>query len=531
LSIRKFVQTFSIPFWIVAFALLCAAPTPSADARQSSPAVVTGITVESNPQLFAMMCALDAAGFNADESTLAEMPSRLALRQDLLSLQGPATQALRQFYRGHIMGDPGETLSPYITFALIAGPPPQFRSQMNPELEPPDVTAIEGFQEVLANFYQEAHLGARWATIEPEYDRLAGRYEGPVRRIVTVTNAYLREVLKTDYGRSFTVYVEPLVGKRTNFRNYGDHYAIVVGAGSEMPLDEIQHAYLHFMLDPLPLKYREQIQRKSALSKIAARAPRLPVDYQDDFMALVDECLIKAVELRLRRAPPDQLESALADADQSGFILVRPFLAQLQKFEKDEPSMPYYFPELIAAIDVQAEEKRLQNIRFSAIAPTAKPENSAAADTASELDRWLHEGDREIAAKDIPAAVAIFEKILAKYPNQPRAVYGLAIASVLAGNAERAKDLFEMLVSQPGAPGSQGPGPMSDPTILSWSHVYLGRIHDLIDDRDTALREYAAALRVEGAPESARVAAQRGMEMAYKSPTRGNENVNGSKSP
>lgn len=529
--IRKLVQRFWIPAWIAALTVLCAVPAPSANAQQGSPHEVTGIAVQSSPQLFATMCALDAAGFNADESTLSEMPSRLALRQELLGLQGPATEALRQFYRGHTMSDPGETLSPYITFALVAGPPPQFRYQTDPDLLPPDVTAIQGFQEVLANFYQEARLGARWAAIEPEYDRSIGRYQVPVRRIVTVTNGYLREVLKSNYGRSFTVYVEPLVGKRTNFRNYGDHYAIVVGTGSEMPLDEIQHAYLHFVLDPFPLKYRDQLQKKNILLNIAARAPRLPVEYQNDFLALVDECLIKAVELRLRRVPPDQLEAALTDADQSGFILVRPFVAQLQKFEKDAPSMAYYFPEFIAAIDVQAEEKRLQYVRFAPVAPAEKLENAAAADPPLELDRWLDEGDREIAAKDIPAALAIFEKTLAKYPKQPRAVYGLAIASVLSGNAERAKELFEMLVSGPATHGSQGPSSVTDPAILAWSHVYLGRIHDLIDERDTALREYGAALKVDGAPESARVAAQRGVEVAYKPPARASENGNDPKSP
>ena len=88
----------------------------------------TGVNVEASPQIFATMCALDAAGFDADESTLAEMPSRLALRGELLKLQGPATDALRQYYRDHALADPGETLSRYIAFALVVGAPPRFRS-------------------------------------------------------------------------------------------------------------------------------------------------------------------------------------------------------------------------------------------------------------------------------------------------------------------------------------------------------------------------------------------------------------------
>ena len=55
-----------------------------------------------------------------------------------------------------------------------------------------------------------------------------------------------------------------------------------------------------------------------------------------------------------------------------------------------------------------------------------------------------------------------------------------------------------------------------DPGVLAWSHVYLGRIHDLEDDREQALQEYRAALAVENAPEAARSAAQGGVTQAYR---------------
>ena len=59
-----------------------------------------------------------------------------------------------------------------------------------------------------------------------------------------------------------------------------------------------------------------------------------------------------------------------------------------------------------------------------------------------------------------------------------------------------------------------------DPSVLAWSHVYLGRIDDLQDERELAVNEYHAALSVPGAPEAARVAAQAGVESAYKPPQR-----------
>jgi tetratricopeptide (TPR) repeat protein len=482
----------------------------------------TGISVESSQQIFATMCALDAAGFDADESTLAEMPSRLRLRADLLKQQGPATQALRKFYQDHALADPGETLSRYIAFALVAGPPPDFQFLYDRDVLPPDVLTIESFQDLLGNFYREAHLATAWSLVEPEYERAQAAYDSPVRRIVAVTNGYLREVLKASRGRTFTVYVEPLVGKRTNFRNFEDAYSIVVGTPSPLPVADIQHAYLHFMLDQLPLKYRNQVDTKSALLNIAARAPRLPVEYHDDFVNFTDECVIKAVELRLQKLSPEQLENALKNDDQSGFILVRPLVQQLQKFEKAEPSMTYYFPDLIAAIDVPAEQKRLQSISFAPADVTAPQPHQVATASAGAYDenRLLTEGDRAIALKDAEAAKKAFEQVLAKNPTQPRALYGVAVASILTGDADEAKTDFEKVITAFAASGGSKEATSAfDPGLLAWTHIYLGRIFDVEDDRESAIREYRAALAVVGAPETARVAAQRGVESAYQPPT------------
>ncbi|MGH9684266.1 MAG: tetratricopeptide repeat protein [Candidatus Acidiferrales bacterium] len=501
------------------------AQEPPAAPKNSS---YTGISVAASPQLFATMCALDAAGFEADESTLAEMPARLALRDSLLKMQGPATDALRQFYHDHELADPADTLSRYITFALVAGPPPNFQFQVDHDLLPPDVLAIEGFQKVLADFYHEAHLDLRWTGVEPEYNRAIARYQSPVRRIVTIVNAYLREIFKPSNGRTFTVFVEPLVGNRTNFRNAGDNYAIVVGTGPDIPEDDIRHAYLHFMLDPLPLRYRKLVESKSPLLNVAGRAPQLPAEYRDDFLSFADECLIKAVELRIRHLTPQQLEAAITGADRSGFILVRPFVAQLMKFEKAEPAMSYYFPDLINGIDVAAEQKRLQNFAFAPAQTPAVGKQAAAGGPSSELDSLLAQGDKEIALQNAAAAASTFQNILSKYPNEPRAVYGLAIASVLSGEAEQAKVLFEQIVT-PGASSTKDEGKSAatsdDPSILSWSHVYLGRIDDLEGQREQATREYRAALAVAGAPEAARVAAQRGVDSAYQPPSGAKENA------
>ncbi|MGH9560066.1 MAG: hypothetical protein ACRD3S_01305, partial [Terracidiphilus sp.] len=330
------------------------------------------IRVEASPQIFATMCALDAAGFDVDESTLAEMPQRLKLRASLLAMKDPAADAVREFYRQHALGDPSETLSQYITLALVMGPPPEFKFVGDAQSLPPDALGIQGFQPLLANFYQAAQLNVRWEEIEPEYAPAIAPYRLALSRIVTISDAYLREIVKPS-GSTFTVYVEPFVGSRINFRNYGAAYAVVVGAKTDAATDAIQHAYLHFMLDPLVLRNQAAILKKASLLQIAARAPELPSEYQSDFVSFMDECLVRAVSLRVRNLPAEQLEAQLAKEDASGFFLVRPLVTQLKIFEKAEPAMSYYFPDLMKGIDVSAEQARMQNFRFAS-GPTSSAE-------------------------------------------------------------------------------------------------------------------------------------------------------------
>ncbi len=184
--------------------------------------------------------------------------------------------------------------------------------------------------------------------------------------------------------------------------------------------------------------------------------------------------------------------------------------------------MTYYFPDLIAGIDVEAEQKRLQNATFASLEPAPAPETDARAKSEpSELERWRDERDQQSAAKNGADATATFEQILTKYPNEPRAIYGLGVASVLARNIDRAADLFESLVSHPANRQQDSAAATNDAANSRVvACVPRERIHDLEDDHDEAVAEYRAALAVDGAPEAARAAAQRGVDAAYKPPPR-----------
>ncbi len=467
------------------------------------------ISVEHSVQLFSTLCALQAAGYESHVAVATD-PARVRLRGQMLGLDGPAVRALRDFYRSHRSSDSAATLSRYITFALVAGPPPNFTFTLNHDQLPPDALALQGFNELLAAFHREANIEELWKSFQGDYVREIGRLRDPVGEIILVATTYAREILSAGKGPAFTVYVEPLVGAKTSVRSIADHYSIVLDARTDSALDDIRHAYLHFLLDPMVIRHPAAVRSREALLLFAAKAPRLSADYKNDFSSLVSECLVKAVELRLARRSGEKLSAAFAEADRDGFVLVRPLHAGLEYYEQSEPGMGQYFPDLMKRISVTEEARRLQSVEFAPAAAASAGEKTDGPGP-SETELWLLEGERHIAAQDGAAAAQQFERVLAREPGQPRGLYGMAMASILQGDSDRARELFVRLIQS-------GQGTRADARLLAWSHVYLGRIHDVEGKRDLAVSEYRAALNVAGAPEAARAAARRGVEKGYESP-------------
>ena len=320
--------------WIGTFPLLvvccCLCATPaSIQAAPPQAESTSPIAVEANPQIFATMCALVAAGFEADSAPAD--PDLAQLRTHLSSLHGPAAEALRDFYSHHALADSGATLSRFMTFALVAGPAPKFEPVLKGDSLPPGALALNGFSEVLANFYEEAQIEDLWHKFEPAYERAAAGVRAPVAQIVVASTAYLREIIRPGV-RTFRVYVEPMVGNETNVRNIGDRYVVVINPSSPS-FDLMRHAFLHYLLDPLPIRYRDKLLGEQPLLFIADRAPNLPYEYRTDLTSFFDECFVRAVEFRVRRLPAAQLNQEISSAEANGYVLIPPLIKALAKFE------------------------------------------------------------------------------------------------------------------------------------------------------------------------------------------------------
>jgi len=473
------------------------------------------VSVDGSEAMFTTICALLAAGFESNVSADNWTAFRAQMRERLRQQQGPAVEAVREFYRQHELRDPGATLSRYLWFGLVSGPAPSFQPVLKRDELPPEIIALEGFSEILASYYKEQKIGQLWRQVQPIYNREIERLHDPVSQVVFVASAYLREILEQSGPRSFAIVVEPLVGRITNVRNFGNHYALVLSGGEEIPTDLVRHAFLHFLLDPLPLMYAHVTAVKRPLFEKAAAAPRLAPELKDDYASYFAECLVRAVELKLKRMSPGERQAALSRDDEAGYVLVQSLFAALPKFENSEPSMKIFFPDLVRAIDLQAESKRLTAVKF-APADVASPEDEAANEKIAREKRTtpttvpndaevitaLTEGERRIAEKNPRAAEASFQKVLTKYPDQPRAWYGIGLVAMLDHDAARAKQVFGRLTVGEHAA-------TEDPMVLVWSHVYLARIYDYEGNSEVARTEYQSALAVQGGPDQAKQTAQK----------------------
>jgi tetratricopeptide (TPR) repeat protein len=499
------------------------AARPRTRVTQQSP-----VSVDGSEAMFTTMCALLAAGFESNVRADNWSAFRAQMRERLRQQQGPAVDAVREFYKQHELRDPGATLSRYLWFGLVSGPAPGFRSILRRDELPPEVISLEGFSEILSNYYQEQKIGDLWRQVQPIYSREVERLHDPVSQVVFVSAAYLREILDTSHPRTFTIVVEPLVGRITNVRNFGDHYALVLSGGEEIPTDVIRHAFLHFLLDQLPLTYPHVTAVKRQLFDKAATAPRLSPELKDDFDSYFAECTVRAVELKLKRMSPGEREAALNRDDEDGYVLVRPLFGALPKFESSEPAMKYFFQDLVRAIDTRTEAKRLEAVKFAPLETVPSADETASEEVArrrkaqpttvpndAEVLAALTEGERRIAEKNPRAAEASFQRVLARYPDQARAWYGLGLVALLDHDAARAKQVFGRLTTGEHAAAQ-------DPMVLAWSHIYLARIYDDEGNPQVAKSEYESALAVEGGPDQAKQAAQKGLaaSAADKPPAR-----------
>ncbi len=453
--------------------------------------------------LFATLAAINAGGYDTgiDSALNDRYPLRTQVRQELAKRKIASLPEIKDFYQAHRKPTGGADLGQYISFALMAGDAPKF-GLPDGEL-PPDVEPLRGFSELLARFYKEANLAELWRASANAYVAAISEYQDQVINALFEANGYLRNPSGAQ-ARRFQIYLD-LLGEpnQAQVRNYRDSYFVVITPSSTPLVDEIRDAYLAYLVDPLSFKYAAAIKEKQALDKFAQAAPALDLAYKDDFQLLVTKCLIKAIDSRMLHGGEGKREALVNQAMSEGFILTAAFAESLARYEKQPDAFRLYYPQIIAAIDVKKERKRLEGVQFVAsvapkvIAPAAKMQIEPAEESLETAEGLYEQSDLENAQRT-------FKQVFQQTANpvlHGRAYYGLARIAIRENQVGEAKQLFERTVEK-------NPGPV----ISSWAHVYLGRIALHEKDDKKAKEQFTIALATEGISAQARDAAEKGLE-------------------
>ena len=475
---------------------------------QAQPQPQTG-QLDASETLFTVLAAINAAGYDAALDSNANSPVRKQLREFLASKKLESVEPLKTFFAKHRKKNWDAELSQYISFALSLEGPPDFRLRLLGAETPLDVRELEGLEQLVANFYGEAAIGDLWKRAQPAYDQMIASYHAGVSKALLESNAYLRNPTSGYRGRRFQIFVDLLgAPNQVQTRSYKDDYFVIVTPSPEPQIDQVRHAYLHYLLDPLSLRYFDQLTRLKGLAEYATPAPALEEAYKEDFLLFATECIIKAVESRLAHGAQKQ---ALVDqALHEGFVLTPALSDGLAAYEKQEQSARLYFPDLIGLIDLDKEDRRLEKVHFAkeAAVKKAPPAPVPSEPALTGVQKTLADAEELYTKRDLDAARQAYLKILEQTTDHTlhaKAYYGLARIAVLKRDPELAEKLFEKILEL-----------SPDAETKSWTQLYLGRLSDAAGERDQAVEHYRAALAIDGAPDSVKKAAEKAIAQPFR---------------
>lgn len=495
------------------------------------------ISLQTSEALFDIAVALNACGYDAGLAQ--SQPIRQKIRDQVNAAVQASAEAqstrdqLCAYVRQHELSDSSHNLSQYVSLGLYVTPPPDLTNSVPLTEMPPDSTQVVELLPLLRKFAREIDLHYIWITARPQYDAIVNSLHDSLSEMVTSTNVYLKMPANTNLDSRFAVVLEPLLDPgQTNARVYGADYVVVTSPNREdkVRMDEIRHTYLHFELEPLLYSRASSMDRLLPFLKAVREAP-LEYTFRSDIVSLVTECMIRAVEARTmetgvapfkapatvthtqfasvereRRATEQKAEAvrqaALKRDMEQGYVLTDYFYDKLAAFEKEPQSFKETIGEIVYGMDVPAELSHVKHLEFS-------QQNEG--DVVRHNTRQLHGLDlaeMKLMQGDVNAASTLAHQELDRHTGDiARADFLLARCAVMQRNVEEARHYFEETIRLG-----------KDPRLLSWSHIYLGRMYDLEHSREEALAEYQQALVNRDGQLDTKQAAESGLKQPYGPP-------------
>ena len=469
------------------------------------------MSLDTSETLFSVLTAINTCGY--DQELNASDPLRGQIRAEVAkaiqNTEGAqdAVAPLCQFYREHQPPDSSRDLAQYVSLALYLQEPPAFTPKVKQAELPPEAAGVAGIVPFLQAFYAKAGLHAIWEKHHARYVEFTETYHQALAKMTFDTEIYLKLPSAGYLGRQFIVYLDAMGAPgQVNARNYAADYFVVISPSSSLKMQQIRHTYLHYLLDPLALKNGGSFKRLEPLLDQVKIAP-MDEAFKNNISLLVTECLVRAIETRTlgsAKTPEAERLKSLDESDAEGYVLTRYFYEALIKFEKDPAGLRAMYAQMLDSIDIGREVKRAAMIQFAGEAAPellhlARPKN----------ERLLLNAERRLSAGDTETAQKLAQQALDEDQEDPgQALFILAEVATRNRDMEGARTYFERALQM-----------AHEPRVIAWSHIYLGRIFDLKEERDVAVDHYRAAADAAGtALPEAKSAAERGIEQPYEPP-------------
>ena len=500
------------------------------------------VSLETSEAMFDIGVALNACGYDKGLDESAPVRKRVRDEVNQATQASAAAQDDRDkvclFINQHRLDDPARNLAQYVSLGLYITPPPELTPSVEEQDMPPDANGVAEILPLLRRFANDIDLHLIWVRNRSAWDELTSRLHAPLTQMIVSTNYYLKAPATTAGGRRFLVVLEPLFSpEETNARVYGPDYVVVASPrNGEISMDLVRHAYLHYEIEPL-LYARENTvdERMMPILKAVQDAP-LDFEFKNDIVALVIECMIRAIEARtmdtgvadvkvppnLPRSEADQYEHARSVAMQKqevirlqavdhsmsqGYVLTLYFYNQLKTFEKNPENLSEAIGPMVYGMDISIETHRARQTTFDARgeghvmshSPQRPPQPK-------ELDL----AELKLMKGDVAGAAELAQKALDAHTGDAgQADFILARVDLMKGKIDDAQAAFKDTLTA-----------SKDPRMLAWSHIYLGRILDVEEQREDAVAEYKAALTVRDGQPDTKEAAESGLKQPFTLPHR-----------
>lgn len=468
-----------------------------------------GVQIIADPRLFAVMGALDAAGFEAGGQGVTTPAFNAEMRRVNSALDQATRTRLRNFYERNRLpapATPAQQAARYISLAFALGSAPALDAPARTDDLPGSVLEVLDFAPLVRDYYAKANLGELQANYTKASQSIGDSLRPGVaamlrtvlnrfrvRPTLTVNERIVAPEISTknkkqkgvryinrERARRFQIVADPLgVPGSINLRAVADDFYVVLPAGANTASPELRRAYIQFVVEPLIGKFSREIALRrtdinglqtpattatpaitpttasSAATQTAPSAPGMFEAVSRSLVAAVDARITES--LRVERLQGDAV-AAKSEAEKSKLAEARREItdarvATLADAYERGGVLAFYFAEQLDGIDASGfDATNLIPDIINSFDPVR--ERRRLADTAEARARnvALERRRAESRAADIAAAAVSAEEMEAENPRAALLVRNLEEVQTLlrANNYPEAENRLRALLTENG---------------------------------------------------------------------------------